>query len=114
MISQYAISEIDDLIKDGLQPSPSDIIRLNALGLKVDHGIDDSPLYTRRRAARLGSAWIREPTIAHHIFMADCRSLLPDGGRVGRAVLRAWVMSLGEELICGAVLKRLGKKQRCN
>ena len=94
MISQYALDEIDELIKEGLQPTPADIIRLNALGLKVDHGVDDNPLYTRRRAACLGGVWLREPTIAHHLFIADCRAILPDGGRVGNAILRAWVLSL--------------------
>ncbi|MBQ8124663.1 MAG: hypothetical protein IJ173_02130 [Kiritimatiellae bacterium] len=96
MISQYALDAIDELIKAGLQPTPADIIRLNALGLKIDHGVDDTPLYTLRRAARIGGVWLREPTIAHHLFIADCRAILPDGGRVGTAVMRAWVLSLSE------------------
>lgn len=96
MISQYAISEIDDLVKEGLQPSPADIIRLNALGLKIDHGLDDNPLYIMRRVAFVADVRIAEPTIAHSIYFAELMRFCATEDLVTRTCLWAWLLSLDE------------------
>jgi len=96
MISRYAIDTIEELQKEGLRLAPADIIRLNALGLKIDRGPDAANLYTKRRAVFLGTLTLREPTIAHALFLSDIRALpaFADIGEAGGVALRAWVLSM--------------------
>ena len=97
MISDTAISEIESMQKAGLNPTPADIIRLNALGLLVERGPDAAALYTLRRAIRLSpSLTLREPTIAHAVFFAECLRLphFANISDVEFVSLRAWTISL--------------------
>ena len=96
MISQYAIAEIDDLIREGLRPTPADIIRLNALGLKVDHGVDDNPLYLAPRVAFVADVRLREPTIAHQLYFAELMRFSDTHDAVTRICLYAWLLSFDE------------------
>lgn len=65
MISNYAISEIKRLEKQGLKPTIEDVIRLNGLGLKIERSDKCGTIYEMPRVAYLGTLSFREPTIAH-------------------------------------------------
>lgn len=65
MICEMAIYDIEEMKKQGLSPTYKDIIRLNALGLAVQHSTECGDLYAEPRVAFLGSLYIREPTIGH-------------------------------------------------
>jgi len=72
MISQLAIDDLDAMIADGLNPTPADVVRLNAMGLRLEAAKKKHPLDATEylpRAARLGKAVFRQPTIGHEIWM---------------------------------------------
>lgn len=94
MISKYAISIIEEMKDKGYDLTPQEIIRLNALGLKVDRGLDDNPLYLSRRCAFLAGLILREPTIGHSIYAAKCFKLLDVGDLVTRTCLYGWLLAL--------------------
>lgn len=71
MISDLAISEIERLEKAGLKPTAADIIRLNALGLKVEFSQRSGDIFALPRVAYLGRIHFVEPTIAHDIWMSE-------------------------------------------
>lgn len=78
MISELAKDDIEQLRADGLNPSVADIIRLNALALKVEF----SPLCAERfalpRVAFLGKLSFREPTIGHAIWIDSVAAYCDD------------------------------------
>ena len=69
MISDMAIEDFDKMISAGLKPTPRDIIRLNALALKVERSPSSAELYTLPRVAYLGKLTFREPTIGHGMWI---------------------------------------------
>lgn len=69
MISGMAMHDIEKLKADGLDPTPADIIRLNALALKVDFTQSPATFYELPRVAFLGNVAFREPTIGHDIWI---------------------------------------------
>lgn len=94
MISRYATETIEELEKEGLRLTPADIIRLNALGLKIDRGFDDNPLYTAPRCAFISDVVLREPTIGHSLFAAECFRFCDVDESVTRTCLYAWLLTL--------------------
>jgi len=75
MISKTAIGSINDLKAKGLDPTPEDIIRLNALGLKLEASRKkystslNSLDYLPRVAAISPTISFRQPTIGHEIWI---------------------------------------------
>lgn len=69
MISELAIEDIEQMQADGLKPTPRDIVRLNALGLKIEYASRAGDLYAMPRVAYLGNEVFREPTIAHGMWV---------------------------------------------
>jgi len=73
MVCQFAIAKINELKAHGLEPTPEDIIRLNALGLKVEalkkKRPHDSLEFLPRVAAISSSVSFRQPTIGHDIWL---------------------------------------------
>lgn len=71
MISQMAMEDLDDLIGKGLRPRPADVVRLNALGLRVQFTREGNDLGVLPRVAILGNLRFREPTIGHEIWLKE-------------------------------------------
>lgn len=93
MISDYAISTIEELQRAGYFPTPADIIRLNALGLKIEKCLDDNPLYLDRRCAFVGDCVLREPTIGHNIRAVEAFRYLDPSDTVTRICLYSWLLA---------------------
>lgn len=71
MVSAYAMEDVERMEAEGLKPAPADIIRLNALGCRVERGEHDEGLSTMPRCAFVGDLVFREPTIGSEIWIAD-------------------------------------------
>lgn len=58
------------MIEDGLKPTPEDIIRLNALGVKYENSASPAGvIYRMPRVAYLGKLSFREPTLGHRAWI---------------------------------------------
>lgn len=73
MVSKTAQADIEDMWEQGLKPSVSDIIRLNALGIKLERcNKPDESIFNIRRCAFLGDGenhiCFMQPTVAHDIW----------------------------------------------
>lgn len=68
MTSQLAIEDIEALIDEGCTIHPSDVIRLNALGLKIEKK-PDFRLATLPRVAICGDVLFVQPTIEQDIYI---------------------------------------------
>lgn len=70
MVSQTAEADIQDLWDAGLRPTVSDIILLNALGLVVENSTNPyESMYHMRRCAWLGENLLKQPLLAHEIWL---------------------------------------------
>ena len=96
MVSQFAIDEIERMEVEGLHPTPRDIVRLNALGLKVDHGQSHAPLYFDRRCVWVGNICLMEPTIGISLFTAQYSNVFGANTQVADVCLKAWAFHLKE------------------
>lgn len=92
MISNFAIAEIEKMQQDGLAPTPADIVRLNAIGLKISHD-PSSMLYQTRRTARLGDVVLQEPTIGHKLYLTEISRMTDTEDLATMTIVRAWVAS---------------------
>ena len=68
MTSQLAIEDIEALIDEGCVVHPSDVIRLNALGLKLEKR-PDFRLATLPRVALCEGVMFIQPNIAQDMFL---------------------------------------------
>lgn len=75
MVSKLAEEDIEALIEEGCTIHPSDVIRLNALGLKIQK-MPNLVLSALPRVAVLGDVVLRQPTIAQDIFLDDAKEIL--------------------------------------
>lgn len=73
MISQTAKEYLDELIAEGLSPTPRDIIRLNAIGLQLEAArarrMSSSTYFLPRVAVVSDNLFLREPTVGHDIWL---------------------------------------------
>lgn len=69
MTSKLAKSEVERMWKQGLSPTFEDIIKLNALGVKIEHGADTANFSNCPRIAFLGDILIRQPTVYKQIWI---------------------------------------------
>ena len=77
MISQLAKDDIADLRAEGLQPSDEDVIRLNALALKISDG-PETTAYNAPRFAVAGGKVFWEPTMAALFWYAYAKRYADD------------------------------------
>jgi len=96
VVSQFAIDEIEQMEAEGLHPTPRDIVRLNALGLKVECGQSHAPLYFDRRCVWIGNVCIMEPTIGVSLFAAQYSDVFGADSRVADTCLKAWAFHFKE------------------
>ena len=97
MVSDYAIEDLSALAAAGINLPPREIIRLNALGLKACKGKRDDALFALPRVAYLGDIVLREPTIAHEIFLADVERMCAFDSPRAHSLFCAWVYSSAAE-----------------
>lgn len=73
MISQMCLEDIEQMKRDGLEPTPSDIIKLNALACKFEQQKSRfafADAYSLPRVAAIADGvWFRQPTIGHEIWL---------------------------------------------
>lgn len=121
MTSKLAIEDIEALIDEGCVVHPSDTIRLNALGLKMEK-LPDFRLAAMPRVAVIGDIVLRQPTIEQDIFIDDATEVLSNDPAT-KLALETYVLAHPDEtfeklrhpfcfaLKCKAWMKRkLGKQ----
>ena len=94
MISEMAMEDIEALRADGIEVTPRDVVRLNALGLKVERAERASSDFAMPRVAFLGRMPLREPTIAAELWFDETGHVFDheDGDTI--LLLRAFSMSV--------------------
>ena len=96
MISKLAKAEILNMQKEGLKPSFEDIIKLNALGLKVEHGKEASEFTALPRRAFVGDYILEEPSLFKKIFIDKCMQILDDDYYT-YLFFMAWVLNTDDD-----------------
>lgn len=94
MTSKLAIEDIEEIIRQGGTVSPSDVIRLNALGLKIT----DNPAYELAvlpRAASLEGVLFKQPTIEQDMFLDDAARVF-NNDKASILALEAYVLAHDE------------------
>lgn len=95
MVSKLAEEDIEALLDEGCVIHPSDIIRLNALGLKIEKS-PDFRLASLPRIAIVGDVILRQPTIAQDIFLDDAAQVLSNDPATALA-LETYVLAHPDE-----------------
>lgn len=99
MISEMAMDDIEDMQAAGLKPTPRDIVRLNALGLRIEYASRSGDLYAMPRVAYLGKEVFREPTVAHGMWIDRVLEYVNDVDYSTNLAVKAFALSrMPEEL----------------
>ena len=77
MLSDLAKADLADLRAEGLAPSDEDIVRLNALALKISDG-PETTAYNAPRFAVAGGHVFWQPTMAAHFWYSFAKRLADD------------------------------------
>jgi len=97
MISTTARDSIEELQHDGLSPTVEDIIRLNALGLKLEFEAKKSPRdatdYLPRIAKISDTVSFRQPTIGHEIWISKIRRMVDEKDFQTSLAVQAFALS---------------------
>ena len=93
MVSEMAMEDIEALQADGVAVSPRDVVRLNALGLKVERSSMASVNWTIPRVAFVGDVSLREPTIRDEAWILDAGVAFDLSDYETELLLRALVMA---------------------
>lgn len=97
MISETAMEELADIRAAGLNPTDADVIRLNALGVKLEaaHGKRpvDSTMYLPRVAVISDKVSFRQPTIGHDVWMSRVMRVVDDADGDTILALKAFCLS---------------------
>lgn len=97
MTSETAKTDIEELWAAGLKPTVEDIIRLNALGLKMEaagkkHAVDSNDFLPR--VAQIGERVIfRQPSIKHEIWIRQVCELVKEGDLQSLLAVQAFALS---------------------
>lgn len=71
MVSEMAVEDIAQMRADGVAVTDRDVIRLNALALRVERNPDAARTSELPRVAFLGDVAFREPSLAAELWMVD-------------------------------------------
>lgn len=71
MVSRLAKADIEKLHSKGVELTVDEIVRLNALGCKVEYSNDGIDIFTMPRCAFLGDICFREATLGHELWMRE-------------------------------------------
>lgn len=78
MISRMAMKDIEALRADGIDVPPREVVRLNALGLRVERSARAADFHVLPRVAFLGSIAFHEPTIGDETWLAEAQRVFAD------------------------------------
>ena len=73
MISKMAMDDIAQLRADGIDVPPREVVRLNALGLRVERGPESPDIYAAPRVAFVRGLTFNEPTLGGEMWMRDAQ-----------------------------------------
>ena len=114
MTSELAKADIEEMWDEGLKPTVEDIVRLNALALKLEGArkkcAADSTEYLPRAAAISESVTFRQPTIGHEIWMEKVERFVEKGDCQSLLAVRAFALSRSLKSFPIRMRKRLCKK----
>ena len=96
MVSKLAKATIEKWWSEGLRPTVEQIVRLNALGLKVESGSDVWNFAACPRVAFLGDWTLFEPTVGKRIWMDTARQLLKDDYQT-QIYFTAWALNCPDD-----------------
>lgn len=71
MTSKMAMEDIEALQQEGYSIPPTDVIRLNAFGLKVERSSESAESFVLHRVSLLGDIVFHEPTIGDEIYRSE-------------------------------------------
>lgn len=94
MVSKTAEADVEDMRDAGLEPTFRDVIRLNALALRVEGLKAGFALSELPRVAFLGDAVFREPTIGSEIWLQSASRLFDEDDAETFMMLRAFSLSM--------------------
>lgn len=93
MLSEMACEDCEELMAEGAKLSPSEIVRLNALGCRAKLSPDASSFDALPRCAFLGDLVFREPTIAHELWLENAGRIFDRGDSLTGFALRAFAIT---------------------
>ena len=93
MVSEMAMEDVEALRAAGGDVSPRDVVRLNALGLKVERAAHAPDFAAVPRTAELCGLVFREPTIAAEAWMEEACGVFDDEDWQTVLLLRALSLS---------------------
>lgn len=93
MKSEMAAEDLEEMREQGLNPSVDDIIRLNALGLKVELNPSSGEYYALPRVSYLGNLTFREPTIGHAMWIDSVSRYISDSDLSSIVAVEAYALS---------------------
>ena len=99
MVSKTAEADVEDLRDAGLNPTFRDIVRLNALALRVEGLKAGFALSELPRVAFLGDAVFREPTIGSEIWLQSASRLFDENDAETFLMLRALSLSMPQDAL---------------
>ena len=108
MVSEMAMEDVEALRADGIEVPPREVVRLNALGLRVENAAHAPYLHSIPRAAELCGVLFREPTIGAEMWLARAMSVCAmdlDTLRMLRALETATPLGELPEPECGEAMR---------
>lgn len=97
MISKTAQADVEDMWEAGLKPTFADIIRLNAVALKVQQLKSGFALAELPRVAFLGGVVFHEPTIGSEMWFTSAQRLFDTDDEETFIILRSYSLSMPED-----------------
>ena len=113
MISRMAMKDIAALREEGLEATPRDVVRLNALGLRVERGRDSSAFYCAPRVAFLGDNVLHEPELGGEMWLRQATFLFDGADEQTLFSLRLLVCALLDRLAPSTVRQVANAVQWC-
>lgn len=99
MVSKRAEADVMDMWDAGLRPTFGDIVRLNALALRVDGARGAFALGVLPRVAFIGGVSFREPTVGSEIWLAAASRLFDVDDAETFMMLRAFSLSCDQSAL---------------
>ena len=92
-----AIEDIESMKREGLEPTPRDIVKLNALACKYERAkakYSFSDAYSLPRIATIADGvWFRQPTIGHEIWLDKVMRFIDDNDYSTVLAVNAYALS---------------------
>ena len=108
MVSEMAMEDVEAFRSNGIEVPPREVVRLNALGLRVENAAHAPYLHSIPRAAELCGVLFREPTIGAEMWLARAMSVCAmdlDTLRMLRALETATPLDELPEPECGEAMR---------